>query len=328
MNYDVFISYRRRDIFKALIIYNELIACGLNVFLDISELRSGQYEDKIHQAISNSKVFIMIVKANTFINEDGHESWVCKETKWAMEKEKLILPILFEGYKWPNENHYGCEMEKEVSSYHSIGFSDEYQDASFQKIFHYLNENGCKVTKIHKNCISYSSHDIEIDEFVNVNMQYVDEICGLQLAFHAGTDWYQDYTTKYFTILKLIEKKVPIRILINTESAAESIGKHMRSDNFLYTSFKEAIQSWKKIATFFPGMIEIRVSDIPIIHCMCCFDMCCHHDSQMMIQYYTYGNNNPNKNFDALFNGKNAYFHLYKEEFEYLWKLAQPISQF
>ena len=177
-----------------------------------------------------------------------------------------------------------------------------------------------------KNTITYSSNDIELNEFIQVNMQYIDEIETLQLAFHAGTDWYSEFASKYRYLLALHDKNAKIQILINSSDAAELVGKHMRLTNFLYISFDQAIKQWKDIKLKMLPKVEIRVSDISLMHAYCCFEMCCNYESQMMIHYYTYGNCDPTKNFDALFDGKSPYFDLYQKEFNYLWEKAIPIQ--
>ena len=63
--YDAFISYRRDNGFlMAQVIYDRLKERGINCFLDLEELRSGKFDEKILVAIQQAHTFILILPRN------------------------------------------------------------------------------------------------------------------------------------------------------------------------------------------------------------------------------------------------------------------------
>ena len=118
-----------------------------------------------------------------------------------------------------------------------------------------------------------------------------------------------------------MEAGVQLRILVNTPEAADSVGKHMRHKIKKYMPFSEAIERWKAYADMHDNM-EVRVSDIPLFRVYYAFNMEDEADSAVRVKYYTYGNAKIDKNFSQNFEPKDAYYKLYKSEFEFLWERA------
>ncbi len=98
--YDIFISYRREGGAQyARILKAELEKRGYRnrVFLDYDELKDGRFDSRIMSAIENAPVFIFILSPGSLdrcINEDD---WVRQEIVYAMEHERHIIPINFDG---------------------------------------------------------------------------------------------------------------------------------------------------------------------------------------------------------------------------------------
>ncbi|MEE1001879.1 MAG: toll/interleukin-1 receptor domain-containing protein [Bacteroidales bacterium] len=93
-NFDIFISYRRSDGDKvARILDLAFKNDGYRCFLDYNSIEGGLFEQKIHVAIKDAPVFVMVMTPDYFkrCNEEG--DWVRKEIELALKYEKTIIPI-------------------------------------------------------------------------------------------------------------------------------------------------------------------------------------------------------------------------------------------
>ena len=94
MNYDIFISYRRKDAADyARQIQLKLENYGYTVFLDHDELKDGRFDQRIIDAIKGSKVFIALLTPLYMSRCADIEDWVRKEIECAVENNLHIVPI-------------------------------------------------------------------------------------------------------------------------------------------------------------------------------------------------------------------------------------------
>ncbi len=91
-NDDVFISYSRKDTEVARAFKNILEATGLDVFLDVDNLRSGQlWEDELKRRIERAKIFQIFWSTNYSQSENCTLEW-----KYALQQNKdegYIRPV-------------------------------------------------------------------------------------------------------------------------------------------------------------------------------------------------------------------------------------------
>ena len=87
--YDIFISYSRKDSDLVLDIANKLLDDGYNVRIDKDGIESGDaFKSVIVKAIKKSKVFLF------FSSKTANESpWTVKEVNTAVYLKKLIIPV-------------------------------------------------------------------------------------------------------------------------------------------------------------------------------------------------------------------------------------------
>ena len=92
MKYNAFISYRRENGFlMAQIIHDKLAEKGITSFLDLEELRSGKFNEKLYEAIGNSNNFILILPKGALDRCTSSEDWVRKEIIAAIEMKKTVM---------------------------------------------------------------------------------------------------------------------------------------------------------------------------------------------------------------------------------------------
>lgn len=136
MKYDVFVSYRRSDAFTANLVAEKLKNLGYSVFFDVETLRSGNFNTQLYDVIQNCKDFVLVLPPNALDRCISEEDWIRKEVCHAMKCNKNIIPVLLNGFAWPDPMPKGMEQLK---FYQAITASDaEYFDMSIKKLSTYL----------------------------------------------------------------------------------------------------------------------------------------------------------------------------------------------
>ncbi len=100
MKYDIFISYRREGGAQyARILKAELEKRGYRdrVFLDYDELKDGRFDSRIMAAIDSAKVFVFILSPGSLDRCLDEKDWVRQEILYAIEHERHIIPVNFDG---------------------------------------------------------------------------------------------------------------------------------------------------------------------------------------------------------------------------------------
>lgn len=131
-NYDIFISYRRSSYDVANLIATRLESAGYSVFFDMEKLRSGKFNEQLYNVIDNCKDFVIVLPPEALdrcINEDD---WVRLEVLHAMNTNKNIIPVMLNGFVWPNQMPAGME---ELCKYQALTASSvEYFDMAMEKL--------------------------------------------------------------------------------------------------------------------------------------------------------------------------------------------------
>ena len=93
-NYDIFISYRRSDTEQnARIINAEFKSRHYRCFLDYDELKDGQFDARIKEAIKDAPLFIALLSPDYFSRCNDENDWVRQEIECALDNDKKIIPI-------------------------------------------------------------------------------------------------------------------------------------------------------------------------------------------------------------------------------------------
>ncbi len=130
--YDIFISYRRTSYDTANLIATRLKSAGYSVFFDVEALRSGKFNEQLYEVIDNCDDFIIVLPPNALDRCVNEDDWVRLEVCRAMEKGKNIVPIMLNGFVWPNPMPQGME---ELYQYQALtATSFEYFDMAMEKM--------------------------------------------------------------------------------------------------------------------------------------------------------------------------------------------------
>ena len=236
-----------------------------------------------------------------------------------METEGLnIIPVLCDGFTWPQD-----------------------LPACMQAV---QNRNGVTVHKdysldqdLDKLCDRFLKNANPIKPMINTEEFFRNNLAGnpgmlvkrVDMAFHAGAAWLRPGNEKEI-LQYMIDRRIPLRVLINTPEAAESIARYMRDETALYTGFDQARSVWKKLAEQHTEFLEVRECEIPLIHV--------HHGiryssekspagyGRLHIKYYAYNNVNLNRSFEHEISSFSNYYQIYENEFEFLWAKSEPLK--
>lgn len=312
--YDAFISYRRKNGFMAAKMIRELLKSkGVTAFMDLDELKSGTFDDKLLKAIEESPAFILVLPSDALSRCGEKDDWLTKEIVAAVNSGSNIIPVLGDGFEWPKEWDKNVpEQVKCLSSYNGVEMSQYYVDAMIDKIIERIRGR------------SAESGNSDIDTFFKNRMKDMGQIKGVDLAFHAGATWLESID-RVDLLEDLAESGVNVRIIINTPESAEILGKHMRHRLKRYTSFSEAIELWKGFCEPYEN-VRVKVSDIPLLRIYYSFHMANPESDAVRVKYYTYGNAKIDKNFARNFEFTDSCFKLYRTEFEFLWDKAEELQ--
>ena len=319
MKYDGFISYRRENGFlMAQVIHDRLLERGIKTFLDLEELRSGDFNEALYAAIESSPNFIVILPPNALTRCKNEKDWLRKEIIHAVKNNKKIIPVLYDNFKWPT--HWNENIPEEVrflEKCNGVKSSQDYLGAMIDKLVDFMVG-----VNIEKSAIdNITNTEMSTSEYLQKSTQNCKEIDAFDMAFHAGAEWFTDIR-KSDILYNLIQEGVKIRVLVNSIDSSEYIASHMRHARKSYVSFKDCVDHWIELKKESPDLVEIRITNLPILRRYYSFHFKDSSKDTVNVKYYTYANPNPDNNYQPVFFQNSPYFSLYRDEFNYLWNIA------
>ena len=104
MNYENFISYRRKDAsIEVKNLYDALLKRGLSTFCDIYSMGSGKFNDELKEVIDRCTNFILVLGSNSLEKCIDETDWLYKEINEALEKKKNIICVFTtQGFEFPS----------------------------------------------------------------------------------------------------------------------------------------------------------------------------------------------------------------------------------
>ena len=92
--YDVFLSYKREDEEILNEVYNKLTKNGITCFKDVGLIAGEKWEEKLEDALRNSKILIVLISQNT-----QGSKWVNFELGFSYALNKQIIPLIIDDSK-------------------------------------------------------------------------------------------------------------------------------------------------------------------------------------------------------------------------------------
>lgn len=135
--YDIFISYRRTAYDTANLIAEKLRHAGYCVFFDIDTLTSGKFNDQLLEVIGSCKDFVLVLPENALDRCKDTNDWIRQEVLCAIQNNKNIIPVMLDGFSWPESMPEGME---ELQNYQAItAVKHEYFDMAMQRLLTFLH---------------------------------------------------------------------------------------------------------------------------------------------------------------------------------------------
>lgn len=138
MKKDIFISYRNDGIGNnfATRITNDLRQKGYSVYFNPDEARSGDFPERLEQAIAECKDFICIITDEYLANLIANEKicWIREELLCAKRNGKNIVPLLVNGAKMPNDATVLTEPLQFFPKIDAFVFPEQYISSPFNML--------------------------------------------------------------------------------------------------------------------------------------------------------------------------------------------------
>lgn len=167
MDYDIFISYKRKSINLANNLYYRLTKRGYRVFFDLDEMKRDRFDEQLYDYIRNAKDLIVVLEEGSLkAIEDGTylDDWFCKELMFAIKERKNIIPLLLDGYQMPKDSYFPDGLKelsyKNALLFGGLSYFEEYIDKlesqgyitakpidseKEHSVFKFYSEEDCKV---------------------------------------------------------------------------------------------------------------------------------------------------------------------------------------
>lgn len=101
-DYEVFISYRRESgAAEARLIQLALERHGLRVFLDVTDLGRGYFDESLLAAIAAAPNFLVVLSPGGLERCSAPGDWLRREVAAAIASQRNIVPVLLPGFTFP-----------------------------------------------------------------------------------------------------------------------------------------------------------------------------------------------------------------------------------
>jgi len=139
--YRTFISYRREGgAATARSIQSALRMKGVEVFLDVDDLRPSHFDDSLLREIEEAPNFIVILSRGALDRCEQPDDWLRKEMAHAIRTKRNIIPIMEDGFHFPSRDDLPEDI-RDVPRYHGLTFSHDFFDAMIDRIMSFLRED-------------------------------------------------------------------------------------------------------------------------------------------------------------------------------------------
>lgn len=130
--YDVFVSYRReRGAAEARVIRAELVQHGLRVFLDVTDLGTGYFDDSLLECIANTPNFLLVLSPRCLDRCAEEGDWLRRELAHAIRSRCKIVPVVLPGFKFPKALP---EDISDLCRHQAVEYSHTFFEATSSKI--------------------------------------------------------------------------------------------------------------------------------------------------------------------------------------------------
>ena len=129
-----FISYRRElGSQYARIVQAKMADRGSSCFLDVDDLGPVQFDARLLKEIEQAPNFILILTPGSLDRCSNDDDWLRKEIVHAIKHQKNILPLLVDGFRFPDYDSLPEDMQR-IVLHNGVDYSHTYIEATFDKL--------------------------------------------------------------------------------------------------------------------------------------------------------------------------------------------------
>lgn len=135
---DVFISYRRDNgspIARA--IRSELTRHDVHVFLDVDDLASNVFYERLLDEIGKASNFIVVLTPGALDRVSDKQDWVRREISHAILLGKNIIPVIVDDFEFPSADALPEGLAK-LPRYNAVKYTHEHFESTINKILEFL----------------------------------------------------------------------------------------------------------------------------------------------------------------------------------------------
>ncbi len=135
MNNSVFISYRR-DVsgFMARAVFQDLRAHGYDVFMDIENIDSGQFDKIILNQIAARPYFVLILTPGTVERCADPGDWVRREIEHAMDLERVIVPLMTPNFSFSAAQEFLTGKLADLHRFNGVEVPHNYFEEAMERL--------------------------------------------------------------------------------------------------------------------------------------------------------------------------------------------------
>jgi hypothetical protein len=138
-SYDVFICYRREVASDAArLLASGLLERGLRPFLDLDDLGSRHFDDRLLAAIESAPDFIILLTPGSLDTCGDPRDWLRQELSHAIRLRRNIVPLVKDGFRFPDRDSLPEDIA-ELPRYNAISYSTLYFRAMMEKLVSFLS---------------------------------------------------------------------------------------------------------------------------------------------------------------------------------------------
>lgn len=159
---DIFISYKNDNAGNnfAIRLKEDLENAGYSVYFNSDECHSGDFPERLQEAVLACKDFILILSSGCMqqLINNGEIDWVREELLTAHKAGKHIIPILMDGVKMPSDKRVMPEELQFLPTTDAIVLPEQYRKSPFHHLI--------------KTFISKAEKDDVYRDYYNSNTKY------------------------------------------------------------------------------------------------------------------------------------------------------------
>ena len=143
-SYKAFVSYRREGgIYIARALAGAIVGKGFATFIDLEELRGGDFNSALDEIIEETPNFILVVSRGAFDRIGNEGDWMRRELASALRHHKRVVPVFEQGVSFPDEGELPPEVRSVVRQ-NGVQYSPQFHNEAINKIISHFDLEICE----------------------------------------------------------------------------------------------------------------------------------------------------------------------------------------